>query len=759
MMKVRKPQDFGIVSRSRVALCLFRLVVILPLVMFILPGYAAAQSAALQAYQRGAQLERQGRPAEAIRAIQQAVAAAPTNRGMRTHLAWLLLNQDRPQEALPHFERLAAAAGTDKNIAMGLAITYLKLQQPAQAVAMLDRALIFSPDDEKVLKLLGEALLSRRETAERAWQVFSRLAQRFPNNPEWQRRREEAARLTAHYYYEKALAALREGNQPAALQALAASVRFEAANVGYRTHYGWALGEADNWASAIPEFRRVLQLDPDKHDAHLGLAQGLFSTGAYAAAQEAAAAGLARFPDDIGLLTIMAESLAATAATRKEAIPYYEKLLVLQPEDNKTMVRLARLYIEIEDLNAGQRLLEKVVARAPDYSPAHYTLGQINLWADAYGIAADHFRQVVLQQPENQEARKKLAEAETFLKPQIQFQGGFSEDADTFRHAYVFTGTRYYLTPTVRLETGYGYMTYGMGNDPRVGRLLERAAHRHVLPLTLSYRPHRQWALEVGGAWNDYGIWGTTGNARAGVFYQATPHTGLSLSYAYHDMIDYYGPFKGPYGRMLDDFAEFARFRYLLIDPVSLWSSNIFGASSTQAITQGIQIQELSFWGYQNFLSRWTLTLYGSGGILTDGNHRTYGGTTLTCRLWLDPLVKAKYSFFFMDYRQRSAALANLPQGYAQLYWDPNAFKNHSVGLVFEQNWAQRFKLAAEADMLINQTNGAPGFIGLVELDYLLTNNIALRLIGSYLNSNDRDNGIDTSYQARNIFGGVSFRF
>ena len=69
-----------------------------------------------------------------------------------------------------------------------------------------------------------------------------------------------------------------------------------------------------------------------------------------------------------------------------------------------------------------------------------------------------------------------------------------------------------------------------MGNNPQVGRTLERSAHRHALPLVLYYRPSRQLALEVGGALNDYGVWGNTGNARAGIFYQATPQTGLSLS-------------------------------------------------------------------------------------------------------------------------------------------------------------------------------------------------------------------------------------
>ena len=189
---------------------------------------------------------------------------------------------------------------------------------------------------------------------------------------------------------------------------------------------------------------------------------------------------------------------------------------------------------------------------------------------------------------------------------------------------------------------------------------------------------------------------------------------------------------------MLDDFAEFERYRYLVIDPVSLWSSNIFGASSTQAITHRIQGHEFSFWGYQNFLSRLTLSLYGSWGRPHRWQQSVSGGATLTCRILQDPLVKAKYSFFYIDYRSPSASLANLPSWSAPLYWDPQGFKNHSVGIVFEQNWAKKFKLAWETDMLINQGADTPGFLGLVELDYLLTSNIVLRVVGSYSHSVDQ---------------------
>ena len=71
---------------------------------------------------------------------------------------------------------------------------------------------------------------------------------------------------------------------------------------------------------------------------------------------------MSRFPEDSGLLTLLGESLAANVDTKAEAIRHYERLTALDPKNDQAAVRLARLYIELGDLNAGQRLLEKVTS-------------------------------------------------------------------------------------------------------------------------------------------------------------------------------------------------------------------------------------------------------------------------------------------------------------------------------------------------------------------------------------------------------------
>jgi hypothetical protein len=273
----------------------------------------------------------------------------------------------------------------------------------------------------------------------------------------------------------------------------------------------------------------------------------------------------------------------------------------------------------------------------------------------------------------------------------------------------------------------------------------------------LNYRVSRKLVLELGGAFSDYGVWGQSGSGRAGLYYQATADCGFSLSYAYYDVIDYYGPFKGPWGRHTDEFADMERYRYLMIDPTALWAQNLFGASSTQAITDHIRTHDMAFWGYKTLFNRLVLSLYGSISPYNDGNTRKNIGATVTLLALTDPvLLKFKYNFFYLGFDERSAVLANLPPGSAPLYWDPIAFKNHSWGVVFEKNFWGRVKLALESDLLYTPGAPNPGALVFAEVDILLTRNLALRTMGFYLNSVDADK---TSYQVRSIIAGLSYRF
>ncbi len=726
------------------------------LLLLAFPVQAGGEAAALRVYGRAQRLLSQGQTAAALGEFARAVRLAPGDLGMRTRLAWLLLDLGRPEAALPHFERLLAQRPDHRDALVGLAIAQLRLGHPDLAVPVLDQGLRFYPQDTLLLKLKGEALASRPETAAAAVKVFDELSRRQPREPEWVRQRQAAARKAAALSYRQALKALQQDRQALAWQKFQESLDLDPEAIGYRTHYGWALLEAGQPGRAAPVFAEVLRRDPGKQDAYLGLAWSRLGLGDVPGALRTAQQGLEKFPEDPQLLEVRADAAAARPETWAAAQADYQHLKDQQPDNFQLRLKLGRLLEARGQTRGASRLFQEVLAAAPGHLEAHLALGRLCLQSEAYGLAARHFRQVLRADPDHRGAKRGLRQVEEALRPQVQTYGGYFEDADTFQRSHVYSSCRYYLTESLKATLGYGYLAYDMGNDARVGRTRERPVHRHVLPLKLHWRAAEPLVLEAGGALSAYGATGTSGAARAGLYWQATARAGLALSYTYYDVIDFYGPFQGPWGRHLEDFADFGRYRYYIVDPVAFWTQNIFGASSTQAITRHIRAHEVGVWGYQDLPPRLSLCFYGALGPYSDGNFKKTVSATLSCRLLHTPLLRLKYSFYYLGFRQRSARLADLPWWAAALYFDPIAFKNHSWGLVWEHNLSQRLKVAGQVDLLYNAGARRPGVDALLEVNYLLTPRLSFRAMAFYLHSVNEDG---TTYQVRNVMAGLSLRF
>ena len=303
------------------------------LTLFAGPALAVGKIGADSFYSRGEALVKQGRVAAAIKEFERAVQLNPANTGMRTRLAWLLLDQNQPASALSQFERLVSQRPQDKTAISGMAICYLKLGQPERAVVVLNRGLQGLPMDTLLLKLKGEALSSRRETAGEAVKVYDELLKMEPGKVEWTKARQTAARLAASNSYYEAQAYLKKGDRAAALRAFKSALEYEPEAIGYRTHYGWVLLEDGQVIEAIQAFQEVLRLDPNKKDAYLGLALAQLRHGKPAEALKTTGRGLELFPDEVQLLEVQAGAARARPETLPLAVETYQRLLALRPGD------------------------------------------------------------------------------------------------------------------------------------------------------------------------------------------------------------------------------------------------------------------------------------------------------------------------------------------------------------------------------------------------------------------------------------------
>lgn len=720
------------------------------------PIQAQTGADALRAYGRGERLAKQGKTDAAITEFEKAVRLAPANLGMRTRLAWLFSDQGRPQAAIPHFQFILARRPQDQDAILGLAIAQMRSGHPEKAVPVLDQGLRFYPKDALLLKIKGEALGSRPETAALALKVYEELVRLQPQNPEWPRQRRAAALKAAAHSYREALADLKQGQRQPALKALEHAIKYDPESVGYRTHYGWLLLEERQPALAAQAFSEVLQRDPRQRDAHLGLATARLGVGDAPGALAFARRGLEYFPNDEKLLEVEADAAAARKETLDTAAKTYEHLLTRRPEDGRLQLKFARNLRAQGQTDKGEKIFKEILEKEPGNLEARLELARISLDSQAFGDARRSFEKALALAPGNPDAQQGLRQAQEFMRPQIQTFGGYLEDSESFQRSYVYSSFRYYLTDHLIATLGYGYLVYDK-SDGFLAPLREREIHRHVLPLQFQYRPFRNLVLEAAGAFSDYGSFGKSAAARAGAYYQMTQNRGMYLYYSYYDVIDPSGPFNGPWGRHLDAFPEYQKYRYWLTDPISFWAQNIYGSSSTRAIIQHIRANEAGLWVYQDLLGDLTLSAYGAVGPYTDGNFRKTTSLSAAYRLVTDPLLlKLKYSFYYLGYRTGSAALQDLPPGSLQLYFDPIAFKNHSWGVVLEKNFGDWLKFSLESDIQLTPGAPGPGFLALAEMDVLLTRQLSLRLVAFYNNSVSEDK---TSYQVRNLVAGLSYRF
>ncbi len=136
--------------------------------------------------------------------------------------------------------------------------------------------------------------------------------------------------------------------------------------------------------------------------------------------------------------------------------------------------------------------------------------------------------------------------------------------------------------PRVRLGGGYGYLTYHSGVGPFRQNKEGQNLHRHVMPLVLQYRP----ATPFTWRWVGPSMTMAAGDSQARLGRPPTGRrraaTGLSLAYSYYDVIEFFGPFRGPWGLFFDDFAGYNRYRYGIVNPIGLWSQSFFGAVGLQ---------------------------------------------------------------------------------------------------------------------------------------------------------------------------------
>ena len=165
------------------------------------------------------------------------------------------------------------------------------------------------------------------------------------------------------------------GNYVSAIQAL-----IPYCNSHPRDDTGWTLlstayGKSGDFGKVIETARTAIAVAPRNVDAHLNLANALAATGEH-----------------------------------DEALVSYKKAQRLAPGNPVVLTNLAIAHLNNGDVDKCRKILERVIARTPNFATAHFRLGNVYHMRYLLTEAIFHYRQTLRVQPDHCGALVKLGE-------------------------------------------------------------------------------------------------------------------------------------------------------------------------------------------------------------------------------------------------------------------------------------------------------------------------------------------------------------
>jgi Flp pilus assembly protein TadD len=134
-----------------------------------------------------------------------------------------------------------------------------------------------------------------------------------------------------------------------------------------------------NTNSAVEQFRKAIAIDPHLPGIYFELAELLRSSpdaGAKKEAEDAYHAALKENPQDEKTILRLAE-IDAQKGDVQQASVEYSKAIELQPADAQAKLGLAKTLIEMNQTDEALKLLEEAVQLEPTNATAHFRLGSV----------------------------------------------------------------------------------------------------------------------------------------------------------------------------------------------------------------------------------------------------------------------------------------------------------------------------------------------------------------------------------------------
>jgi Flp pilus assembly protein TadD len=169
--------------------------------------------------------------------------------------------------------------------------------------------------------------------------------------------------------------------------------------------------DAGKFEAAIENFHKVLSVNPSSLEAHEGLAWAYYGSKDFAKAADEADRRLALAPEDRGWHAGWATIVRDAPGREEEALSTVRQWADEAPSDQAAPLLLGRMLGDAGDLMGGRRVLNALLAFAPENVDALRALAAIERFDQHYPDARALLERAAALQPHDEGLQRELADA------------------------------------------------------------------------------------------------------------------------------------------------------------------------------------------------------------------------------------------------------------------------------------------------------------------------------------------------------------
>jgi Flp pilus assembly protein TadD len=321
---------------------------------------AFAQPPAPESILRQAIVQHQSGDIEgAIRNYREYLKRRPESLEARSNLGAALARAGRFDEAIAEYNQALERSSGNPQVLLNLALAYYKTARFAEAAPRFEAALAVAPNRQAAW-LLADCEIHLGEYKK----AVERLAP-YEN--------ESSGDPAFNYLYGTAL--IRD-QQAARGAAVIDRILRQGDSAEARLLLGTTKMFANDYAGAMPDLKKAVELNPKLPEAHAYYGQSLLRTGDQAGAAVEFRRELALNPTDfmsnlqMGVLTRQDQDYTASRQ-------YLERALRSRPGDPGVRYQLATVDLATGNVEGAKSALEKLVAESPQFTEAHVSLATV----------------------------------------------------------------------------------------------------------------------------------------------------------------------------------------------------------------------------------------------------------------------------------------------------------------------------------------------------------------------------------------------